>query len=81
LNAKKLDFTGVECATDYLMFQIAKLLRTHKNKAEIKLNEISLNGCANVSIWSMHYLYAAFEQNLNDPKNISSLKVNAKGFL
>jgi hypothetical protein len=77
LSAKKLNFTGLECATDYLMFQIGKRLRTHKNKSEIITNEISLNGCPNVTIWSMHYLYQAFDKDINlhdeDTKNV---KVN-----
>lgn len=70
-----LNFTGLESATDYLFYEIKSMLKTHENKSNMNYNSILFNGCSNISIWSLHYLYKAFNKSIFDLDNLNSIPV------
>lgn len=62
-NAKILDFSGVETSTDFLFWNLKSILSSRKFQRD-NLDYILLNGCANISIWTLNYLNSFNERNL-----------------
>ena len=75
LTSNQFNFTGLESATDYLIYEFSNSLNTHPLKESIKVNEINLNGCKHLTIWSLYYLnkITFINKTLNDLK-IESLQ-------
>ena len=73
------DFTGLECATDFMVYLASKALKSHPKKNDIEFDSILINGCKNVTIWSLHYLNQAKDNTLFDLKN-SKFAVKAYNF-
>ena len=72
----KFNFSGFESATDFLIFTLAKRLSKHPRKSKINIDEILLNGCKNITLWSLLYLSSIKEKNLLDlHKSILSVRL------
>ncbi|RNA38600.1 dynein heavy chain domain-containing 1-like [Brachionus plicatilis] len=63
-NAKKLDFSGVETVTDLLFWMLKSILSKNQNFNREDLDYLLLNGCANISIWTLNYLNLFNKRNL-----------------
>jgi len=70
-TATEFDFSGLESATDFTMFSFAKHLK--ENKIPFKFEDLSLNGCTNISVWALHYLTSINNKALLD---LASLKLD-----
>lgn len=62
-DAKVLDFSGIETSTDVLFWNLSSILASKKFDRD-NLDYFLLNGCANVSIWTLHYLNSFNGRNL-----------------
>ena len=77
-----MNFTGVESACDFLFYQLGRLLKTSQSQSSktasegnLDIDGIVLNGCKNITIWSLHYLYQAVDKSIFDLSS-SSVPVN-----
>lgn len=51
------DFTGLESATDFMIYVMSQVLQKQRvNKSEILLENMRFNGCKNLTVWALHYL-------------------------
>lgn len=74
-NADLFDFSNIETANDFLFWKIGKILSKNKNfKEKINFEYFILNGCSNITIWSLHYLNKIFDKDLFSSHSIKVLK-------
>lgn len=74
-NAKILDFSGVETATDLLFWKLKSILSKNENFNKKDLDHFLLNGCANISIWTLHHLNSFSKKNLFTIPSIKVTKI------
>ncbi|CAF0816519.1 unnamed protein product [Brachionus calyciflorus] len=80
LKAKKFDFSGLDSLTDFQVYKIIKiLLKNHPSQSMIQFDKIMLNGCRNISIWSLHYLIKVIGKSLFDTSSLERINHRVNG--
>ncbi|RNA31796.1 hypothetical protein BpHYR1_049182 [Brachionus plicatilis] len=74
-DADLFDFSNIKTATDLLFWKFGQTLFKDDIFKKKNSEYFLLNGCPNISIWSLHYLNKIFEKNL---LSIPSIKLNER---